>query len=51
MRVSRSVGVEIRRDQMGNMSGTTKVKYVAALRLLYAALLKFLYLICRPLAI
>lgn len=26
MRVSRSVGVEIRRDQMGNMSGTTKVK-------------------------
>jgi len=31
--------VEIRRDQTGNMSGTTTVKYVAALCLLYAALL------------
>ncbi len=33
--------MEIRRDQTGNMSGTTTtvMKYVAALRLLYAALL------------
>ncbi len=31
--------MEIRRDQTGNMSGTTTVKYVAALRLFYAALL------------
>ncbi len=32
--------MEIRRDQTGNMLGTTTVmKYVAALRLLYAALL------------
>jgi hypothetical protein len=31
--------VEIRRDQTGNMSRTTTVKYVATLRLLYATLL------------